>query len=178
MGLFLIRRHSLPPNLEPKGGDTPYTRGDSRRRLWHRPDCRTDAASSARSASFLNFKVLGRGRHPVYELPLSYENMSTGNWEEIARNKRQALLNKIPDEYRIPRELAPPASQLNVAVWPRESGWFTQRELEITESTATTILQKVAARQWTAEEVTRAFCKRAAASHQLVSLNKRARRFD
>jgi amidase len=95
--------------------------------------------------------------------------MSTGNWEEIARNKRQALLAKIPAEYRIPPELEPPETQLNVAVWPRESGWFTQKELEITESTATTILQKIAAQEWSSEEVTRAFCKRAAASHQLVS---------
>jgi amidase len=101
--------------------------------------------------------------------------MSTGNWEEIARNKRQALLAQIPAEYRIPSELEPPRSQLNVAVWPRESGWFTQRELDITESTATAILQKIAAQEWTSEEVTKAFCKRAAASHQLVSVHNWSR---
>src|SRR4051794_17384743 len=90
-------------------------------------------------------------------------------WEEIAAAKREALLELIPPEYRIPQHLLPPAEQLDVTTFPRESGWFSQKELDITDSTATHILNKIATQEWTSEEVTKAFCKRAAAAHQLVS---------
>lgn len=98
--------------------------------------------------------------------------MTTANqyWETIASAKRQALTEAIPPEYRIPPELIPPQTQLDVTPWPKESGWFTQRELDITESTATIIIDRIASRTWTSEEVTKAFCKRAAAAHQLVSI--------
>ncbi|KAF2277839.1 acetamidase-like protein [Westerdykella ornata] len=93
--------------------------------------------------------------------------MSSANWEEVARKKREDLFARIPADYRI--QNPPPEDQLDVTVWPRESGWFSEKELEITESTATSILQKIATKEWTAEEVTRAFCKRAAAAHQLTN---------
>jgi amidase len=101
--------------------------------------------------------------------------MSDQHWEKIAAAKRAALLGNIPPEYRIPSSLYPPESQLDVTKFPRESGWFSQRELDITESTATAIVGKIAARAWSSEEVTRAFCKRAAAAHQLVSARYHAR---
>jgi amidase len=90
-------------------------------------------------------------------------------WETIAAAKRAELVGKIPLEYRIPEHILPPASQLDVTPFPKESGWFSEKELDITESTATSILSNVAMRTWTAEEVTKAFCKRAAAAQQLVS---------
>lgn len=93
--------------------------------------------------------------------------MSPGNWEEVARKKREDLLARIPTDYRI--QNPPPEHHLDVTTWPRESGWFTDKELDITESTATSILNKIASKEWTSEDVTRAFCKRAAAAHQLVS---------
>lgn len=96
--------------------------------------------------------------------------MSEQSWEKIAATKRAALSENIPLEYRIPQRLVPPESQLDVTPWPKDSGWFTQKELDITGSTATVLLQKIASRSWTSEEVTRAFCKRAAAAHQLVSV--------
>lgn len=94
---------------------------------------------------------------------------STGrNWEQIAADKRSALAEQIPLEYRIPSHLFPPDDQLDVTTFPKESGWFDARELQITESSATNILKKIASRSWSSEEVTRAFCKRAAAAQQLV----------
>jgi amidase len=93
---------------------------------------------------------------------------SPHNWETIAAAKRARLFGSIPPEFRIPQQLVPPDSQLDVTTWPRESGWFTPKELDITDSTATWIVQKIASRTWTSEEVCRAFCKRAAAAHQLV----------
>lgn len=93
---------------------------------------------------------------------------SQQNWEEAASAKRAALAELIPTEYRIPRDQLPPESQLDVTTWPKGSGWFSSTELEITDSSATDILKQVACKTWTSEEVTRAFCKRAAAAQQLV----------
>lgn len=94
--------------------------------------------------------------------------MGEQKWEQISAAKRKALAEQIPPEYRIPDNLLPPSSQLDVTGFPKQSGWFTQRELEITDSASSHILQKIASQTWTAEEVTRAFCKRAAAAQQLV----------
>jgi amidase len=94
--------------------------------------------------------------------------MSEQNWEKIAAAKQAALAESIPTEYRIPKNLLPPESQLDVTPWPKQSGWFSEKELEITGSTASSILEKVSTKAWSAEDVAKAFCKRAAAAHQLV----------
>jgi amidase len=93
---------------------------------------------------------------------------SEQTWEKIATLKRSVLAKQIPPEYRIPQQLFPPDDQLDVTIFPKESGWFDQKELEITDSSATQVLKKIASKSWTSEEVTRAFCKRAAAAQQLV----------
>ncbi|UPX13035.1 Amidase [Ascochyta rabiei] len=95
--------------------------------------------------------------------------MSEQNWEKIAKAKQAALAELIPAEYRIPKDLVPPESQLDVTPWPKQSGWFSEKELEITGSTASVILQKIASKTWSSEAVTKAFCKRAAAAHQLTN---------
>ncbi|KAJ8111195.1 hypothetical protein OPT61_g6159 [Boeremia exigua] len=95
--------------------------------------------------------------------------MSTQNWEKIAEAKRVALAASIPSQYRIPKDLLPPDSQLDVTPWPQTSGWFTKEELEVTGSTASDILRKIASKEWTSADVTKAFCKRAAAAHQLTN---------
>lgn len=92
----------------------------------------------------------------------------SGNWEKVAAAKQAALADSIPHEYRIPQDQLPPESQLNVTTWPKSSGWFSQEELEITDSTASELLEKLASKTWSSEQVTRAFCKRAAAAQQLV----------
>jgi amidase len=95
--------------------------------------------------------------------------MTSGStWEKVAAAKREALAESIPSQYRIPTHQLPPDSQLDVTTWPKQSGWFTPEELEITDSTASHILQKVASKTWSSVQVTQAFCKRAAAAQQLV----------
>lgn len=89
-------------------------------------------------------------------------------WEEIAETKRAELAYTIPTEWVIPDNIKPPESQLDVTGFPEQSGWFTPKELEITSKSATEILAKTTTGQWTAEEVTWAFCKRAAVAQQLV----------
>ncbi|KAL2861175.1 amidase signature domain-containing protein [Aspergillus lucknowensis] len=91
------------------------------------------------------------------------------SWESIAANKRQALNDSIPPEWRIPPAIFPPEDQLDVTTFPRESGFFTDRELEITSTAAPAILSHLAAGEWTSEEVARAFCKTAAVAHQLTN---------
>ncbi|OAK97538.1 amidase [Phaeosphaeriaceae sp. SRC1lsM3a] len=93
----------------------------------------------------------------------------SGNWEKVAAAKQAALADSIPHEYRIPQDQLPPESQLNVTTWPKSSGWFSQEELEITDSTASELLEKLASKTWSSEQVTRAFCKRAAAAQQLTN---------
>lgn len=90
-------------------------------------------------------------------------------WEAISAKKRADLNNSIPAEWRVPSDLLPPESQDNVTTWPKTSGWFTQDELDITELTASELVPKLASGELTSEAVTRAFCKRACAAHQLVS---------
>lgn len=91
-----------------------------------------------------------------------------GTWEAIGAKKRQDLLNSIPQEWRIPSHLLPPETQEDVTGFPVSSGWFTQEELDITNLTALELLPKLASGELKSEVVTRAFCKRAAAAHQLV----------
>jgi amidase len=91
-------------------------------------------------------------------------------WETIAAQKRQALRASIPEEWLIPSDILPPDSQLDVTNFLKQSGWFTKRELEITSTPAPQLLVNIATGSWTSEEVTRAFCKAAAAAHQLVQI--------
>jgi len=91
------------------------------------------------------------------------------SWEEIAEKKRQALKDSIPSQWVIPDNLLPPADQADVTTFPRESGFFTQRELELTSTNATDLVKKLASGELTSTELTTAFCKTAAVAHQLVS---------
>ena len=92
------------------------------------------------------------------------------SWEDIAKAKQAELLESIPGEWRIPDSIIPPDDQLDVTDWPEKSGWFTSAELEITNKTASEILEKLTTGHWSSLDVTKAFCKRAAAAHQLVCL--------
>lgn len=92
------------------------------------------------------------------------------DWEIIAKAKRQSLADAIPAEWTIPTEILPPQIQADVSTFPSKSGWFTKRELEILSTDAARILNRLSTGVWASEEVTRVFCKAAAAAHQLASL--------
>ncbi|KAI1325224.1 amidase [Xylariaceae sp. FL0255] len=91
------------------------------------------------------------------------------NWETLAAKKRQDLQDLIPEEWRIPKDLFPADDEKDVTSFPEKSGWFTSEELEITNSTALELLPRLASGELASEKVTRAFCKRAAAAHQLIN---------
>lgn len=83
-----------------------------------------------------------------------------------ARERRD---KQLPDKYRIPKDKLPDESVKDVMGFPEQSGLMSSKSLEITNATALEILDKIQARQWTSEEVTEAFCQRAAYAHQLTN---------
>ncbi|KAL7920605.1 amidase signature domain-containing protein [Trichoderma austrokoningii] len=91
------------------------------------------------------------------------------SWEELGAKKRSQLLASIPPEWRIPESLLPPESQDDVTTWPETSRWFTRAELDITNLTASELASKLCSGALKSEDVTRAFCKRASAAHQLTN---------
>jgi amidase len=96
-------------------------------------------------------------------------------WEEIGEKARERLDASIPPEWRIPKDKMPTAEQKDVTDVPFLSGLFTEREILITTSGATHIVDLIAKGEWKAQEVARAFCKRAAVAHQLVCFADKTR---
>lgn len=93
---------------------------------------------------------------------------SSQSWESIAEAKRAALFESIPAEWRIPDDVFPPETQLDVTAFPKTSGLFTDKDLEVTSVLMPELLKRIHSQEWTAQEVAKAFCKRAAVAHQLV----------
>lgn len=94
--------------------------------------------------------------------------MGRQDWKEISTKAQEILHNSIPSEWRIPKDKLPPEDQKDVTDFPAKCGLLTDAELTITDSYATEIVKKIAAGEWKAEDVTRAFCKRAAIAQQVV----------
>jgi amidase len=86
-------------------------------------------------------------------------------WQRQAREKREAVLNLIPEEWRI--QVPDVVDQRDVSGKYLDQ-YLTEKEIEITETDSEGIVQKTSTGSWTAEEVIRAFAHRAALSHQLV----------
>lgn len=87
-------------------------------------------------------------------------------WQEAAEAKRQAILEAIPKKWRMER-IPPVEKQVDVT-----GGYIHQylspQEIEITEADAVAIASHTTLGEWSAVEVTEAFCHRAAIAHQLV----------
>ncbi|KAL4947815.1 Acetamidase [Aspergillus filifer] len=89
----------------------------------------------------------------------------TASWEEKAADKRARLAKTIPEEWRL--KTLPTTD--NVMDVPKTSGILSDKELEITGSSATDLVSQLASGKLTAVEVTTAFCKRAALATQLTN---------
>jgi amidase len=90
----------------------------------------------------------------------------TTDWEQLVSDKTSRLSKTIPVEWRI-QELP---KEDSVFEYPRASGLLSQEELEITNSSATELVEKLSKGVLKSVDVTLAFCKRAALAQQLVSL--------
>jgi amidase len=91
----------------------------------------------------------------------------TSDWKKIATEKRDSVLALIPEEWRVPAP--PPAEEQRDVTGKFIQQYLDPKEIEITETEATGIVEKTSSGQWTAVEVTKAFCHRSAIAHQLVS---------
>ncbi|QSZ35465.1 hypothetical protein DSL72_008335 [Monilinia vaccinii-corymbosi] len=92
----------------------------------------------------------------------------TSTWQQIAHRKQQIQQSLIPSAWLL--SPPPPPTTLNVLSIPRTSGILTPSELRITEThDATSLAAALRCRALTAEEVSIAFCKRAAIAHQVCN---------
>ncbi|CRG85245.1 amidase [Talaromyces islandicus] len=87
-------------------------------------------------------------------------------WETLAADKRARLEKTIPAEWKIPSVPESDSSYLDI---PATSGVLSETELQITGSSATELVAKLASGELKSVDVTLAFCKRAAIAHQLVN---------
>lgn len=94
--------------------------------------------------------------------------MAIQTWETKAQIARDILARSIKTEWLLPLEKLPGKNRLNVVSIAQESGVMTTREITITETDATGLVESMAAGEWTAEEVLIAFAKKATIGHQLV----------
>jgi Asp-tRNA(Asn)/Glu-tRNA(Gln) amidotransferase A subunit family amidase len=93
-------------------------------------------------------------------------------WEEIVRRKRSQRDAAIPADWKLDqkylcKENGEPENVLSV---PEQCGILTAKELQITSHyNAIRLIREITARHLTAQDVTTAFCKRAAIAQQLTN---------
>lgn len=91
-------------------------------------------------------------------------------WQQIAAAKKSQQKSKIPQAWIIPEGVY--SEQLNLTEVPLTCGLLTDSECQITsDHDATALLEKIKKGIWSAEQVTIAFCKRAAIAQQLVEIS-------
>lgn len=91
------------------------------------------------------------------------------DWKSLASQKRDSVNALIPLEWRLASP-TPPASEQRDVTGKYIQQFLSPREVEITETDAVGIVKHTVAGEWTALEVTEAFCHRAALAHQMVLL--------
>ncbi|KAF7591333.1 hypothetical protein BBP40_001657 [Aspergillus hancockii] len=91
------------------------------------------------------------------------------SWQTEALKAKAILHNSLPKQWLLPDDKLPPPNQKDVVDFPRTSGLLTNRELSITDMSATALVSGMGAGQLSAEEVVVAFLKRAVLGHQLLN---------
>ena len=90
-----------------------------------------------------------------------------GDYRTIAAEKQAQRQKQIPEQWLLSKDYS---SLTNVMDVPLTCGILSDAEIDITSNfDATALLEKLETGVWSAEQVTIAFCKRAAIAHQLVS---------
>lgn len=82
---------------------------------------------------------------------------------------RRILQDSLNPAWLLPADELPPATQLNVSTFIDSCNRLTHRDLEITNSDGTQLIQQMQAGALTAVETVTAFLKRAHIAHQLVN---------
>ena len=90
------------------------------------------------------------------------------NYKVLAAAKKAQQQQKIPEDWYIPVDSYQDAA--NVMDVPLSCRLLNQTEAKITSNyDATALLERLKSREWSVEQVTVAFCKRAAIAHQCVN---------
>jgi amidase len=89
------------------------------------------------------------------------------DWKKTAKDKADHVLSLIPQEWRISD--IPSAEQQRDVTGAYIHQFLDKKEIEITETDAVGVVAKTTSGQWSAVEVAKAFCHRAAIAHQLVN---------
>ena len=90
-------------------------------------------------------------------------------WQEKAEAKRAKTKSKIPEEWTLNKDDLAAAKEQRQLSGPFIESFLDGRELEITSNDSVPLLAKIRSGHYTALQVTKAFCKRAAIAHQIVS---------
>ncbi|THC94671.1 hypothetical protein EYZ11_005856 [Aspergillus tanneri] len=88
------------------------------------------------------------------------------SWKAVADAKRAAILTAIPEEWQLAH--LPSPQEVPDVTGDFIQQYLTPQKIKITEADAVKITKNTSSGQWTAVEVTEAFCHRAALAHQMV----------
>lgn len=91
------------------------------------------------------------------------------SWQNIAKEAQAQVLKSIPHHWRLDPEKY--TSLKDVTGVPTTCGILNDKQVEITNTTATEIVKRIEAREWKAVQVLESFAARAAIAHQLVRFN-------
>ncbi|KAF7903925.1 hypothetical protein EAF00_001259 [Botryotinia globosa] len=98
------------------------------------------------------------------EQPSKASTAST--WQAIATRRQREIFSSIPSEWILPADLLKSKRPLDLV---KTCGLLNEREIKIVYSTAVDLLEKMRTREYTAVEVTTAFCKASAVAHQATN---------
>ncbi|KAK3673927.1 hypothetical protein LTR78_006129 [Recurvomyces mirabilis] len=88
-------------------------------------------------------------------------------WKQKGQEKAASVLALIPEEWRL--EHIPTAEEQRDITGTYLHQYLSKQEIAITETDAVGIVNKTTSGAWSAVEVAKAFCHRAALAHQLVN---------
>ncbi|KAI1070410.1 hypothetical protein LB507_010236 [Fusarium sp. FIESC RH6] len=91
------------------------------------------------------------------------------DWEVKAEICRNILRESLNPDWLLPTNKLPSPETLNVSTFIEECGFFSTRELQITSSSATSLVEQMASGSLTAVETVTPFLKRAHVGHQLCN---------
>lgn len=106
---------------------------------------------------------------------LATSTIKAKQWQAIAARRQHEINDAIPEDFVVSHYLKDTKAPIQLST--SGCGILTTREQAITAMTAAALLIKIHDRSYTAVEVTKAFCKRAAIAHQVVRELPRAPRY-
>lgn len=90
------------------------------------------------------------------------------DWKIQSAKAKAIQENSIPKQWLLDESRLPPPEQKNVLDFARASGALSEKELSITEMSASVLVAEMGAGKLSAEEVVVAFLKRSVIGQQLV----------